>query len=192
MKRLTYVCLCVPLVSAFGVSPVHAATGKVVRVDLTSVWSTPSPDPMGITYDPRTHRLLIADSEVDEMPGLWKGRNLFVVKRKGNLASSRTLKKFTVEPCDVTLATGDRALYVADDDRDRIFRDRAGKDGLFGTRDDVVATCSGRVGSDLRSGRSRLGASRPDADRDRRRRRGADRACLHDPSGEGPPIRHVR
>ncbi|HEY6651841.1 MAG TPA: hypothetical protein VI364_06050, partial [Actinomycetota bacterium] len=83
MKRLIYVCLCVPLVSALGVSPVRATTGKVVRVSLTSVWFTPSPDPMGITYDPRTHRLLIGDSEVDEMPSLWKGRNFFVVRRKG-------------------------------------------------------------------------------------------------------------
>jgi len=65
------------------VSPVRAATGKVVRVKLTSAWSTPSPDPMGITYDSRTHRLLVCDSEVDEMPSLWKGRNFFVVKRKG-------------------------------------------------------------------------------------------------------------
>jgi SdiA-regulated len=137
MKRLIYVCLCVPLVSALGVSPVRAATGKVVRVKLTSAWSTPSPDPMGITYDFRTHRLLVCDSEVDEMPSLWKGRNLFVVKRKGNLASSRTFKKFTVEPADVTLTRG-RSLYIADDDRDRIFRDTAGKDGLFGTRDDVA------------------------------------------------------
>jgi hypothetical protein len=140
MKRLIYLCLCVPLVSALGVSPVRAATGKVIHVHRTSVWSTPSPDPMGITYDPRTHRLLIADSEVDEVPSLWKGRNFFVVRRKGNLASSRTFKRFTVEPCDVTLAAGDRALYVVDDDLDRVFRDRAGKDGLFGTRDDVAAT----------------------------------------------------
>jgi hypothetical protein len=139
MKRLIYVCLCVPLVSALGVSPARAATGKVVHVRRTSVWSTPSPDPMGITYDPRTHRLLVCDSEVDEMPSLWKGSNLFVVRRKGNLVAARTLKKFTVEPADVTLTRG-RSLYIADDDRDRIFRDTAGKDGLFGTRDDVAAT----------------------------------------------------
>jgi hypothetical protein len=95
---------------------------------------------MGITYDPRTHRLLIVDSEVDEMPSLWKGSNFFVVRRKGNLVAARTFKKFTVEPCDVALATGDRGLYIADDDLDRVFRDEAGKDGLFGTRDDVAAT----------------------------------------------------
>ena len=121
--------------------PTAAATaGKVVRVSLTSTWSTPSPDPMGITYDPRTHRLLIVDSEVDEMPSLWKGSNFFVVRRKGNLVAARTFKKFTVEPCDVALDASDRALYIADDDLDRVFRDKAGKDGLFGTRDDVAAT----------------------------------------------------
>jgi hypothetical protein len=140
MKRLICVWLCVPLVSAFGASPVRAATGKVVRVSLTSVWSTRSPDPMGITYDPRTHRLLIGDSEVDEMPSLWKGSNFFVARRKGSLVAARTFKKFTVEPADVALDTRDRALYITDDDLDHVFRDKAGKDGLFGTRDDVVAT----------------------------------------------------
>jgi hypothetical protein len=140
VKRLICACLCVPLLPAFGSPPVRAATGKVVRVSLTSVWSTPSPDPMGITYDPRTHRLLIGDSEVDEMPSLWKGSNFFVVRRKGNLVAARTFKKFTVEPSDVAFDTGGRALYIADDDLDRVFRDKAGKDGLLGTRDDVAAT----------------------------------------------------
>jgi uncharacterized protein YjiK len=95
---------------------------------------------MGITYDPRTKRLLVSDSEVDEMPGLWKGRNLFVVRRKGNLFSSRTLKRFTVEPEDLALDNRHRSLYVTDDDLDRVFKDKAGKDGLFGTRDDVAVT----------------------------------------------------
>jgi hypothetical protein len=94
---------------------------------------------MGITYDPRTHRLLITDSEVDEMPSPWKGRNFFVAKRKGRLVATRTFKRFTVEPADVALDTRDRALYITDDDLDRVFRDTAGKDGLYGTRDDVVA-----------------------------------------------------
>ena len=142
MKRILRSVLFVSVVCSLlpNTQPTAAATtGKVVRVSLTSVWFTPSPDPMGITYDPRTHRLLIGDSEVDEMPSLWKGRNFFVVRRKGNLVAGRTFKKFTTEPCDVTLATGDRALYIVDDDRDRVFWDGAGKDGLFGTRDDVVA-----------------------------------------------------
>ena len=111
-KRLVPLALCLPVAAAMlSAPPAHAAHGAIVRVTLTSVWATPSPDPMGITYDPRTQRLLISDSEVDEMPGLWKGRNLFVVKRKGNLASSRTLKKFTVEPEDLAMDNRHRSLW---------------------------------------------------------------------------------
>jgi hypothetical protein len=54
--------------------------------------------------------------------------------------NASTFKKFTVEPSDVALDTRDRALYIVDDDLDRVFRDKAGKDGLFGTRDDAAAT----------------------------------------------------
>ena len=50
MKRLI-VCLCVPLVSVLGVSPAHAATGKVVRISHLGLVH-PEPDPMGVTYDP--------------------------------------------------------------------------------------------------------------------------------------------
>ncbi len=136
-KRVVGFVLCIPLVAPLlNAPPAHAAQhAVVVRVSLTSVWSTPSPDPMGITYDPRTHRLLISDSEVDEIPALWRGKNLFVARRKGALFAARSFKKFTVEPEDVALDNRHRALYVT-----RVFRDKPGKDGRFGTRDDVVAT----------------------------------------------------
>ncbi|MDP9300875.1 MAG: SdiA-regulated domain-containing protein [Actinomycetota bacterium] len=138
-KRLVPLVLCLPLLaSLLNAQPAHAAHGAIVRVTLTSVWATPSPDPMGITYDPRTQRLLISDAEVDEIPALWKGSNLFVTKRKGNLVAPRTLRKFTVEPEDLALDNRHRSLYVTDDDLDRVFRDKPGKDGLFGTRDDVA------------------------------------------------------
>ncbi|HZT11026.1 MAG TPA: hypothetical protein VFB09_08350, partial [Actinomycetota bacterium] len=139
-KRLVPLVLCLPVAAALSAPPANAAQGAIVRVTLTSAWATPSPDPMGITYNARTKRLLVSDSEVDEMPGLWKGRNLFVVKRRGDLVSTRTLKKFTVEPEDLAMDSRHRALYVTDDDLDRVFKDKAGKDGVFGTRDDLVVT----------------------------------------------------
>src|SRR6266568_3331535 len=55
-----------------------ATKASLVRVTLTSSWPTHSPDPMGLTYNPRTKKLLISDSEVDEIPALWKGKNLFI------------------------------------------------------------------------------------------------------------------
>src|SRR6476646_2234223 len=90
-KRVVGFVLCVPLVaSLLNAPPAHAAQhAVVVRMALTSVWSTPSPDPMGLTYDPRTRRLLISDSEVDEIPALWKGKNFFVARRKGALVAAR-------------------------------------------------------------------------------------------------------
>jgi len=141
LQRVACLGLSVPLVaSLLNAPPAHAAHAVRVRVTLTSVWSTPSPDPMGITYDPRSGRLFICDSEVDEMPALWRGSNFFIARRKGTLFARRTFKKFTVEPEDMALNNRARVLYVTDDDLDRVFRDKPGKDGLFGTRDDVAVT----------------------------------------------------
>jgi hypothetical protein len=142
MKRIVRLALCLPLaliVPLLNASPSVATQAQTVHVSMTSTWNTPSPDPMGITYDPRTHRLLISDSEVNET-GVWHGRNFFVAKRGGGLVAARTLKKFTLEPEDLALNVRKRVLYVTDDNLDRVFRDGAGRDRLFGTRDDVVKT----------------------------------------------------
>ena len=45
-----------------------------------------------------------------------------------------------MEPEDLALNSRARVLYVTDDDLDRVFKDKPGKDGLFGTRDDVAVT----------------------------------------------------
>jgi hypothetical protein len=39
----------------------------LVRIIETSLFSPPSPDPAGIVYLPSTGRLLVSDSEVNEM-----------------------------------------------------------------------------------------------------------------------------
>jgi len=95
---------------------------------------------MGLTYNPRAKRLLVSDAEVDEMPALWKGKNLFVAKRGGGLTATGTFKKFTHEPEDLAWDNAHRVLYVTDDDLDRVFRVGRGKDKRLGTRDDVVVT----------------------------------------------------
>ena len=133
---LSVVCSLVP-----SAQPAAAATkASVVRVTLTSSWPTHSPDPMGLTYNPKTRKLLISDSEVDEIPSLWKGKNLFVAKRGGRLLATGTFKKFTHEPEDLAWDGKDQALFVTDDDLDRVFRVGRGKDKKLGTRDDVVIT----------------------------------------------------
>jgi hypothetical protein len=133
---LSVVCSLLP-----GAQPAAAATkASLVRVTLTSSWPTHSPDPMGLTYNPKTKKLLISDSEVDEIPALWKGKNFFVATRGGRLLAARTFKKFTHEPEDLAWDGKDQALFVTDDDLDRVFRVGRGKDKKLGTRDDVVVT----------------------------------------------------
>ena len=100
---------------------------QIVRVTMTSSWPTQSPDPMGLTYNPRTKKLLISDAEVDEMPALWKGKNLFVAKRGGRLVATGTFKKFTHEPEDLAWDNKHQVLFVTDDDLDRVFRVGRGK-----------------------------------------------------------------
>src|SRR5438128_7076615 len=133
---LSVVCSLVPSAQ----SAAAATKASVVRVALTSSWPTHSPDPMGLTYNPKTRKLLISDSEVDEIPSLWKGKNLFVAKRGGRLLATGTFKKFTHEPEDLAWDGKDKALFVTDDDLDRVFRVGRGKDKRFGTRDDAVIT----------------------------------------------------
>jgi len=144
--------------------PAAAATkATLIKLTLTSSWPTKSPDPMGLTYNARTRKLLISDSEVDEMPSLWKGKNLFVAKRAGRLAATRTLRKFTVEPEDLAWYNAHQVLFVTDDDLDRVFRVGRGKDKQLGTRDDVVVTVlhTRRFGSFDPEGLAWRGGRRP-------------------------------
>ncbi len=142
MKKVLHCALFVSIVCSLlpNGQPAAAATaGQIVRVTLTSRWPTHSPDPMGLTYNPWTRKLMISDSEVDETP-LWRGKNLFIARRGGGLFAARTLKKFTVEPEDLAWDGKHQALFVTDDDLDRVFRVGRGKDRKLGTRDDVVKT----------------------------------------------------
>jgi sugar lactone lactonase YvrE len=123
---------------ASAASPVMAATeARVVRQTSTANWSTPSSDPTGITYNSRNRELLISDAEVDENT-LWRQRNLFRVGRKGGLLATRRVTKVSFEPEGIAWSSKERWLFVADDDRDAIFRMRPGRDGKIGTRDDLA------------------------------------------------------
>ncbi len=119
-------------------TPAFAATeAQVVRQTRTSTWSTPSSDPTGIAYNPRTRNFLISDAEVDESQQLWRKRNLFVVGRGGGLLATRRVTKFSFEPEGLAWWGKKNTLFFADDDRDGIFRIKPGRDGKIGTLDDT-------------------------------------------------------
>jgi DNA-binding beta-propeller fold protein YncE len=113
-----------------GVTPVH-----VIK---TFNWSPPSPDPTGLSYNKASGKLLVSDSEVDEIRRLWKGFNLFEAFRGGQLARTGKLTRKTHEPEDIAWDNAQRVLYVADDDKDAVFKFDPGRDGKIGTRDDAA------------------------------------------------------
>ena len=81
MRRKLFIAVVMGLGVVTTAAPAIGAThGELVRESDTA-WSTPSTDPTGLTYDPRSHKLWISDSEVDET-GFWKHRNLFFANRR--------------------------------------------------------------------------------------------------------------
>jgi hypothetical protein len=144
MKKITLravVCSTVvtSLLVAGSAHPAAAAKAHVVRITRTRSWRVSAPDPRGLTYNNRTHRLLISDSEIDET-NRWAGKNLFTVTRRGHLRRAGSVAKATVEPEDIAWNNRRQQLYVVDDDTDRIFRFSRGRDRVIGTKDDPVRT----------------------------------------------------
>ena len=111
------------------------ARATLVQLIHTSAYSPPSPDPAGITYFPSADRLLISDSEVDEMT-IYQGRNLFTGTRTGSGLGTGTTLTFSKEPTGLGINPNDGTLFVSDDDGDRISVVRPGPDGVHGTSDD--------------------------------------------------------
>src|SRR3990172_4043934 len=77
-------------------------TASLIWVTETSAWTPPSPDPMGVTYDPVSDRLLVVDSEVEEIPALFTGANGFIATTDGAGVDTFTTTDFTPEPTDIT------------------------------------------------------------------------------------------
>jgi hypothetical protein len=113
------------------------------RTILTSQWSTPSPDPSDIVYVSHLGRLLVSDSEVDEMPALFTGKNLFQMNPGGALAGTLTTISFSDEPAGIAYNPANRHLFFADDTGPKsVYELDPGSDGLYNTSDDVVTSFS--------------------------------------------------
>jgi uncharacterized protein YjiK len=122
-----------------GVSLPETVTGTLVRTIHTSQLDPPAPDPSGITYLAATDTLLITDSEVDEM-SIYRGANLFRVTRTGTLVDTGTTVPRTREPTGVGSGSGSGALYISDDDKNKVFIYQPGADGRHGSADDSVTS----------------------------------------------------
>lgn len=114
----------------------------LVQVIATSQWSPPSPDPAGVAYWPAHGTLLIVDSEVDEIPSLFTGDNVFETTLSGELVASYSVAGFSKEVTGVTVNPSNGHLFFSDDRKLRVFEVDLGDDGLFDTDDDVVTSFS--------------------------------------------------
>jgi hypothetical protein len=117
-------------------SAVPEVHGTLVQTIQTPAFSPSSPDPAGITYIPESDRLLVSDSEVDEM-AIYQGFNFFTVTRTGSGVGTGTSLAFSREPTGITYDPSTKRLFVADDDADRISVVSPGTDGVHGTPDDI-------------------------------------------------------
>jgi hypothetical protein len=153
-RALTALAATLALLAVSAPMTASAAAGDVAtevhRID-TSSWSPPSPDPAGLTYRGSNGRLLAGDSEVDEIPSLYTGQNLFEATPDGTLLDTGNtegngLSTKSLEAADVAwdnnsgAGTQGQVLYVVDDDRDRILRYNPQADGRVGTADDTSGT----------------------------------------------------
>ncbi len=128
-------------------------TASLVRVIETSGFSPASPDPAGIAYISTTNSLLISDSEVNEMPSLFTGKNLFQTTLSGNLIATGGTLSYSSEPTGLAFNPLNGHLFISDDDRRRVFEVNLGNDGVYGTADDrlirsIDATTFGGSGVD--------------------------------------------
>jgi len=157
-------------------APAAPTTGQTPISQLKLIQNTPTfrngiaaPDPSGIVYINHNNSLLISDAEVEEMPTLYVGKNLYGTSLAGKLeyALSTTnqasvltgttpgIAGYSNEPAGISYNPATRALYISDDDNDTIFQVKPGADGLYNTLDDSVTA--------LFNARS-FGALSPDAD----------------------------
>jgi Bacterial Ig domain len=122
------------LMAAVTTAAAIEAPTLVQTLDVSGL-SPPSPDPGGVTYMPSRDRLLLADSEVDEM-AIFRGVNLFQVTRGGQLTDTGVTTAYSREPTGAGFSPADGTLFLSDDDANRVFAVRPGPDGRYGTPDD--------------------------------------------------------
>jgi uncharacterized protein YjiK len=109
----------------------------VRTIDL-SVSNPPSSDPSGIAYNNFGNSLLVSDGEIEEIPTLFTGDNLFERTLSGTPIRTGNTIAYSDEPTGLDINPANRHLFVSDDDANRIFEIDPGADLLYGNADDTV------------------------------------------------------
>jgi hypothetical protein len=144
IRRIGVLVLSTSLLVLSLVPPARASssvTATLVRTVNLFQLNPPSPDPSGIAYLPAQDRLLVADSEVEEM-SIWAQVNLWKIQRNGTLDDTANIRPFTNEPTGLGFDPATGRLFISDDSARKIFIVLPGNDGKYGTSDDARTSFS--------------------------------------------------
>ncbi|MGQ0607975.1 MAG: hypothetical protein ACT4OQ_05895 [Chloroflexota bacterium] len=115
-------------------APVRQVTGSIVnRID-TAALSPPSSDPGGVAYDAARDRLIVTDSDIDELRE-FAGHVVFGFEANGTWVGLGQPAGYD-EVTDIAVDPDAGRWYFTDDSEDVIIQVEPGDDGQFGTRDD--------------------------------------------------------
>lgn len=118
---------------------------QIVNSVRLSTWNPPSPDAAGIAYWPATGGLLISDSEVDQLPNLFTGKNVYISTLNGVLTGTCTTLPFSYEPTGVAINPANGHIFFSNDDSGRVHEVNLGPDHLYCTADDSYTSISTRL-----------------------------------------------
>ncbi|MGH2631500.1 MAG: PKD domain-containing protein [Actinomycetota bacterium] len=132
-----------PMVAAAPPAAAADVVAALVRTLPLSGLSPPSPDPSGIAWDPAANRLIVSDSEVEEM-AIFDDANLFELDLGGNLTGTGDITLpapgVSNEPTGLSFDPVSGHLFVSDDQQKKILRLAPGIDGDFGTPGGVLVS----------------------------------------------------
>ena len=122
--------------------PPDAFVAELIQTIDASAFVPPSPDTAGITYMHTgfyTGTLMFSDSEVNEIPALFTGDNIFNMSPLGVLNSTFSTVPFesNQEPTGLAFNPANQHLFIANDNMGVVTELNPGADGQFGTADDT-------------------------------------------------------
>lgn len=126
---------------------IEVVDSTLVKTTDLSLFSPPSPDPAGIAYRSTTNSLVITDSEVNEIPTLFTGMNVFTTTLGGDFIEASSTMDFSDEPTGVAYDPNNSHLFVTDDGTRSVYIIDLGPDGMLDppadpTPDDTVTSFS--------------------------------------------------
>jgi DNA-binding beta-propeller fold protein YncE len=122
IKRLHWLNTLVAILTGiifFTATPAIAFEATVINMIDASAYG--SSDPAGMTYLPDTGNILQCDSEIDEIPIIFTGVNVFEIGLAGNLIGSFGTTAYSIEPTGVVFNTVTGTLFITDDDKKQVF-----------------------------------------------------------------------